>query len=53
MGKLYAIGGYDGENNLSSVECYEPENNKWSFVASMCAHGGGVGAGVIPNLETP
>ncbi|XP_037923968.1 kelch-like protein 18 isoform X1 [Hermetia illucens] len=48
MGKLWAIGGYDGESNLSTVEVYDPETNTWTFVASMCAHGGGVGAGVIP-----
>lgn len=42
------IPGYDGESNLSTVEVYDPETNTWTFVASMCAHGGGVGAGVIP-----
>lgn len=48
MGKLWAIGGYDGESNLSTVEVYDPETDTWTFVAPMCAHGGGVGAGVIP-----
>lgn len=43
MGKLWAIGGYDGESNLSTVEVYDPEADSWTFVASMCAHGGGVG----------
>lgn len=43
MGKLWAIGGYDGESNLSTVEVYDPETDSWTFVASMCAHGGGVG----------
>nr|XP_014094600.2 kelch-like protein 18 [Bactrocera oleae] len=47
MGKLWAIGGYDGESNLSTVEVYDPETDKWSFEPSMCAHSGGVGAGVI------
>lgn len=47
-GKLYAIGGYDGVTNLSTVEVYDPEKNEWSFVAAMCAHEGGVGVGVIP-----
>lgn len=49
-GKLYAIGGYDGVSNLSTVEIYNPESDQWSFVASMWAHEGGVGVGVIPVL---
>jgi kelch-like protein 18 len=47
-GKLWAIGGYDGVSNLSTVESYDPDTNTWSFVASMCAHEGGVGVGVVP-----
>lgn len=47
MGKLWAIGGYDGVSNLSSVEVYDPRVDKWFFVEPMCAHEGGVGAGVI------
>lgn len=49
-GRLFAIGGYDGVSNLSTVETYNPESNQWSFTASMCAHEGGVGVGVIPIL---
>lgn len=41
--KLWAIGGYDGESNLSTVEVYDPETDSWTFVASMLFHGGGVG----------
>ena len=51
MGKLWAIGGYDGNSNLTSVEVYDPQKNCWSFVSSMCAHEGGVGAGVIVRLS--
>jgi kelch-like protein 18 len=50
-GKLWAIGGYDGVSNLSTVECYDPESNKWTFVAPMCAHEGGVGVGVVPMVS--
>lgn len=50
MGKLYACGGYDGESNLSTVEVYDPETNTWTFDTPMVAHGGGVGAAVIPNV---
>lgn len=48
MGRLYAIGGYDGVSNLSTVEVYNPELDSWEFITSMCAHEGGVGVGVIP-----
>lgn len=48
MGKLWAIGGYDGVSNLSTVECYEPTQDAWAFVKPMCAHEGGVGVGVLP-----
>ena len=47
-GKLYAIGGYDGVSNLNSVEMYDFEKNVWTFTATMCAHEGGVGVGVVP-----
>lgn len=32
----------------SKVEVYDPKSDTWTFVAAMCAHGGGVGVGVIP-----
>jgi kelch-like protein 19 len=32
---MYAVGGYDGNTRLNQVECYNPEQNKWTFVASM------------------
>lgn len=48
MGKLWAIGGYDGVSNLSTVEVYDPKTNTWTFAEPMCAHEGGVGVGVIP-----
>jgi len=50
-GKLWAIGGYDGFLNLPTVEVYDPKTQRWTFVASMCAHEGGVGVGVIPIQE--
>lgn len=47
--KLYAIGGYDGTCNLSSVEFYDPEANQWTMCAKMNAHEGVVGVGVLPH----
>ena len=48
MDKLYAIGGYDGMKNLSTVEMYDPVFDEWTFANSMESHEGGVGVGVIP-----
>ena len=33
--ELYAIGGYDGSNVLSSVEKYIITNNQWNYVSSL------------------
>ena len=34
-GKLYAVGGEDGDDYLSSVERYDPTSNAWEAVAPM------------------
>lgn len=34
-GLLYAIGGYDGQLRLSTVEVYNPETDTWTRVGSM------------------
>lgn len=40
---LYAIGGYDGVDRHSSVECYHPENNAWTMVAPLNVGRSGAG----------
>ncbi|XP_036377721.1 kelch-like protein 24 [Megalops cyprinoides] len=35
LGKVYAVGGYDGQNRLSSVECYDSFSNRWTEVAPL------------------
>ena len=40
---LYAVGGFDGERRLSSVERYHPENDEWCFVRSMQVARSGAG----------
>nr|KAG5698336.1 hypothetical protein BaRGS_010922 [Batillaria attramentaria] len=40
---LFAVGGFDGQNRLSSVECYDPERNEWRTVASMNTMRSGAG----------
>lgn len=32
---LYAVGGFDGTNRLSSAECYYPERNEWRMITPM------------------
>lgn len=32
---IYVIGGYDGQNQLKTVERYNTESNTWEFVAPM------------------
>lgn len=34
-GMLYAIGGYDGQLRLSTVEVYNPETDTWARAGSM------------------
>ncbi|MBN3311577.1 KLHL1 protein, partial [Atractosteus spatula] len=31
--KLYAIGGYDGQTYLQTMECYDPQTNEWTKVS--------------------
>ena len=47
-GRLFAVGGYDGQSNLGSVEVYTPDPPRWSFMAPMVSHEGGVGVGCVP-----
>ncbi|KAM9089612.1 kelch-like protein 24 isoform X3 [Balaenoptera ricei] len=35
LGKVYVVGGYDGQNRLSSVECYDSFSNRWTEVAPL------------------
>lgn len=31
--RLYAVGGYDGQTYLNSVESYDAQNNEWTEVS--------------------
>ncbi|XP_048874372.1 kelch-like protein 24 [Brienomyrus brachyistius] len=35
QGKLYAVGGFNGHQRLSSVECYSAYDNQWQEVAPL------------------
>jgi N-acetylneuraminic acid mutarotase len=36
-GKLYAVGGYNGSEHLSSVECYDPSLDRWQLIEPMAS----------------
>ena len=36
-GKLYAVGGYNGNEHLSSVECYDPKIDQWQLIEAMAS----------------
>lgn len=40
---LYAVGGFDGQCRLRSVECYHPENNEWLEIKPMKRQRSGAG----------
>lgn len=44
------LGGYDGSDFLSTVECYDPDKDEWSDIAYMtCGRSGhGVAVGAEP-----
>ena len=50
-GKIFAVGGYNGTANLSTIETYDPWANEWSQVTEMGMHDGGVGVGVLPRVN--
>ncbi|XP_078258388.1 kelch-like protein 1 [Rhinoraja longicauda] len=33
--RLYAVGGYDGQTYLNTMECYGPQTNEWTQAASL------------------
>jgi N-acetylneuraminic acid mutarotase len=46
-GKLYVMGGHDGQNWLSSVELYDASTNAWEAVAPMSTARGAPAAAAI------
>ena len=40
---LYAVGGYDGDARLCSVECYDPEHDVWTEIKPMNTMRSGAG----------
>ncbi|CAK8688265.1 unnamed protein product [Clavelina lepadiformis] len=49
-GLLYALGGYDDDNNATNTaECYDPRNGKWEYISSMKTCRDGLTAVVLNN----
>ena len=46
-GKLYAVGGHDGNQHLNSVECYDPKVGKWEYVQPMKTLRRGIAVGTL------
>ncbi|CAL8105781.1 unnamed protein product [Calicophoron daubneyi] len=46
-GRLYAIGGYDGNSRLDTTEVYDPRTKTWSTVAPMNCKRSALGAAAL------
>ena len=46
-GKLYAVGGHDGNQHLNSVECYDPKVGRWEYVQPMKTLRRGIAVGML------
>ncbi|XP_077998525.1 kelch-like protein 17 [Glandiceps talaboti] len=49
-GQIYAVGGYDGTNDLASVECYCVYTNMWQTVEPLGTRRSCVGVGIMNGL---
>ena len=49
-GKIYAVGGKEGRQILSSVESYDPERNVWNAVADLSVPRFRAGVGVLDGI---
>ena len=47
-GYLFALGGHNGREYLTLAETYDPQEDKWTPVASMTLARAGVGVAVCP-----
>ncbi|VVD04922.1 unnamed protein product [Leptidea sinapis] len=50
-GKIYIVGGFNGQEVLSSAEVYDSETKQWSFIRSMLSPRSGVSSTTIPHVE--
>ena len=50
FGMVYAIGGFDGSQDLSTVEVYNPKSNQWSSSTPMGTKRSSLGVATLHNL---
>ena len=50
FGMVYAVGGFDGSQDLTSVEMYNPKSNKWTGSPPMGTKRSSLGVAVLHNL---
>lgn len=41
--QVYICGGFNGAECLSTAECYNPETDRWTMIASMGTRRSGIG----------
>lgn len=46
-GRVYVIGGFDGSSRLRSVEVYDFDSDRWTFISNMIVSRAGCGAAVV------
>ena len=46
---VYVVGGYDGTDQLSSVERYDVETNQWQILATMSRPRSALSLAVVSN----
>lgn len=52
-GCLIAVGGYDGNQYLKTVEQFDPESNEWNQLAPLNFNRAGACVVSVPNFLTP
>ena len=50
FGMVYAVGGFDGSQDLSAVEVYNPKSNEWESSVPMGARRSSLGVATLHNL---
>ncbi|KAL4098062.1 hypothetical protein QTP88_022733 [Uroleucon formosanum] len=48
--RVYAVGGFDGSDNVNSAEVFDVEIEEWEMISSMSHKRSNVGVGVLNNL---